>query len=121
MSNRKEELRKRIETDMAEFHKITEAETQEANSLLIGKCYKYRNSYSLPEEPDDYWWVYTLIVGAEGSSLKVFRFQTDRNGTIEIETDLDLPALTESYQEIGRTEFLQAWANLQKQIRSMSL
>lgn len=54
------------------------------NLKLIGKCYKFRNSYSQSEK----WWLYIKIVGIEkDGDLIIHKFQKDNYGRIEIESE----------------------------------
>mgnify|MGYP001572636740 CR=1 FL=1 len=43
-----------------------------ANKKLIGTCYKYRNSYG---GSDPGWWLYTKIIGVDGTSVITHQFQ----------------------------------------------
>lgn len=96
--NKKEELRKQL----------AEIEKQERQNLikteypkflpLVGKCFKFKNSYSLPEKPSDYWYMYSKIVSITPDDIymagtpnnKVLArctavtFQTDKYGSINI-------------------------------------
>jgi hypothetical protein len=85
----KEELQKIIAAGFEareELRAIEDAEKTKANASLIGKCFKYRNSYSCPESDADYWWLYSKVVSVDGEWAQVLRFQTDRNGRVEFET-----------------------------------
>lgn len=97
--NKKEELRKQLaEIEKQERQSLIEAEYPKFASL-IGKCFKYRNSHSLPEKPSDYWYSYYKIIsitpddiymgGMENdkvlSRCVVQSFQVDDNGVITID------------------------------------
>ena len=60
---------------------IADAKAHEENKKLIGTCWRYRNNYSCPEKPSDYWWMYTIVTGVDGSNIIAFSFQTDMYGT----------------------------------------
>jgi hypothetical protein len=51
------------------------------NRKLIGKCFKYRNRYSSGSS----WWLYLKVISADTSGVKVFQFETDEYGKVEIE------------------------------------
>lgn len=62
---------------------------------LEGKCFKYKNSYSLPENESDYWFKYIKILKIEKENInkrnqeilctcKTFSFQKDKYGEIKI-------------------------------------
>lgn len=54
---------------------------------LEGTYQKYRNCYSCPEKPSDYWYIYRRInlVKADGTMI-VDRFQIDKYGDVRLET-----------------------------------
>jgi hypothetical protein len=111
---RKEQLQQRIEAadaDRVELWRIESQETEDRNRALIGKCFKYRTSYSLPKQPEDYWWMYLKILGVDGTSLRIWRFDTDKYGKIQIEPDSRLAhqCLSIGYHEIPPAEFNAAW------------
>lgn len=118
---RKEQLEETINTARAELNKIEDAESYERNSALVGKCYKYRNSYSCPERPQDYWWLYVVVTGLERSSLNLFMFERDINGKIEIKRNHVRSYLAGGYQEIERSELLTAWREIVAQISSVDI
>ena len=51
---------------------------------FIDKCFRYKNSYSCPEKPEDYWWVYSRVMGLDETALIVDSFQQDSFGKITI-------------------------------------
>jgi len=112
--NRKDELQSQIAALRAELHTITDAEDMARDRQLLGRYFKYRNCYSMP----DYWWLYATVASADADSLKVFRFQTDRDGRIEVEPSAFYMAVTleRDYIEISREEFQKAWAELRRRI-----
>lgn len=106
---RKEELQKTIDTARAELHEIQAREAEERNRQLVGKCFIYRNCYSCPEGPQDYWWLYVRVIGVSDASLQVLQFQTDKYGKVEIEPAQLCGQLGSGHQEIPREEFDKAW------------
>jgi hypothetical protein len=66
-----------------ELHDIEEAERAKKNSSLVGRCFKYRNSYSAPSKG---WWLYAEVIGVEGSHFRYLTFQECENGIITVET-----------------------------------
>ena len=89
---RKEELNKQIEALnnvlnplLEESREIESNEQREINKKLIGKCFKYENSYGF----GDKWWLYTYIIGVSESSdtLTVLTVQDDKGGVVEIKKE----------------------------------
>lgn len=90
-------------------NRIREIEELPRLKKLIGNCYKYRNSYSLPKEESDYWWMYIIVVGvdSESATLQVFTIQQDCHGEINVRTER--PYYENMLQTpIGRKEFDEA-------------
>jgi hypothetical protein len=74
------ELRERIS-------RLESVERHKENAKLIGKCFVYRNCYSCPSGPEDYWNLYQRITAmTKDGNLRVFSFQTDKDGQITIES-----------------------------------
>jgi uncharacterized protein YyaL (SSP411 family) len=59
---------------------------------MRGKVYKYRNSYSCPEKPSDYWWSYTIVdrVIQPTERVMCWTFQIDSDKNVRI-----------NYQDLG--------------------
>lgn len=115
---RKAELKDIIKKARDELSDIETAEQAQANQHLVGKCFKYRNSYSCPK-PDEYWWLYSIVTGLDEGELIVWSFQDDRRGRIEITTDLIGPTIGMNYIEIPPSEFWRAWALLNLKLNSL--
>lgn len=109
-------LRKRIGTDRAELHALESKERAEKALSLVGKCFKYHNSYPCPESDADRWWLYALVTGVDGEGLKMFMFQHDKYGQIKVDLRAGSPSLTDGYVPIEREEFLRAWNALMRQM-----
>lgn len=78
-------LNRKIAAAREKVWKIEAAERYEKAKGLLGKCFRYRNSYSCPEGEKDRWWLYMRVTEvAKDGWLTVFSFQTDKNGAIEI-------------------------------------
>lgn len=65
------------------------AQIAPALEALAGKCFRYRNSYSCPEKPSDYWYIYRRVVGHTDYSVTTFDVQRDSYGLIKIEPNSD--------------------------------
>ena len=102
----KEELRKQINRLHNRLWVLESAERRKENDKLVGKIFRYRNSYS-GGKPQ--WWVYYKVVkGSDGSYVKAFRFDIDplaHCATIGIE-EVAVTLLTKRCTE---ETFLKAW------------
>ena len=111
--DRKKEIKKELER-LAELRNelnvIEHEEQAEINKKLIGHCYKYRNSYSCPEGPGDYWYIYAKMIGlTEDGFLEAIRFQIDKHGRIEVERENDYSNHYErNWQRIDSAEYMAA-------------
>jgi hypothetical protein len=77
---------------------------------LIGKCYKYRNSYGSGER----WWLYKKVVGISGTMLKTLEFQItsyDEKGKAEIEESHCYGDMT-GCVEITKDEWNAEWTKI---------
>ena len=117
MSERREAvLEAKMREAREELSAIRSEKAEKRNKKLLGKCFKFRNSYG---GNDDGWWLYSIVTKAT-ASLEVFKFQTDCNGAIEIESDRYWYA-HDGYAPISREEFDTAWAKLVEEITSIQV
>lgn len=119
MSN-KDDLLRTIAEAQAKLQEIQAQEDAEKNARLIGRCFKYRNSYPSPSEPGDYWWLYVRVMETSERGLFLYRFQRDKYGRIEIEpADRSFAMLSLGYEEITLNEYLEAWQSIFADIQRM--
>lgn len=90
-----------------------------------GKYFKYRNSYSLPKKPSDYWFIYIYVSKVNfkrfyrGFSADGFTFERERDGNIEFKTkDVEMLLDTGSI-EISKSAFDKALAKIMKEVNVM--
>jgi hypothetical protein len=89
----------------------------EDNAALLGKTFKYRNCYSCPERPSDYWPLYAKVTKVDKDGyLKVFTFETDKYGHINIRVDDHKYHMSDGYQPISATEYRKALAALKARV-----
>lgn len=100
-----------------------EREAHKRNLALIGKSFRYRNSYSCPEKPSDYFWLYLRVMSVEGLTINCLTFQTDNRGRVEIDTRHQKYSggLSDGYRPITKGQFDRAWRALQKRITTLSI
>ena len=78
-----QEVSKRDEPFIAKRNELQSEIDTEANQKLLGKCFKFRNSYGSGEE----WWLYTKIVEVDNWSVTVITVQDCNEGRIEIKRE----------------------------------
>jgi hypothetical protein len=115
----KKEWEQKVETHFPKFKK------------LIGKCFKQRNNFSLPEKPSDYWFLYIKITEIKESYLydggengvycryNGWSFETDKNKNIAIER------IKKNYvhmlgEEISQEEFNKEWIQLKNSLNEFN-
>lgn len=99
---------KRIAMDaQAELWRIELEDRYEASKKLLGKAFKYRNNYSCPEKPSDYWWLYLIITGVDAESGQPIakEFQIDKYGDVFFRPKRHLFHHMNGYQAITKREF----------------
>ena len=64
-----------------ELNEIEEKENTKKNLPLVGRCFKFKNSYG----SGDSWWLYSEVLGIEGNYFKYLTFQECSGGKITVE------------------------------------
>lgn len=104
---------------LAVLDKTESKRLSEAAAKLVGKCFKYHNSYSVDEK----WWLYLKVVGCDGHKLIVEKFQTTSRGNSMIERDFQFlfgdAHLGDWYIPISDEEFDKAIKPIIRVIRSI--
>lgn len=92
------------------------AEKIKAARALIGRCFKYRNSYGVGG-PHEKWWLYAIATGVDAlGTVVALSFQRTSNDTIEIENKARI-FIGSGYEEIRPAEFWKAAAQIRKEVR----
>jgi hypothetical protein len=105
-----------------EIQQIEEAEDTKRHRALVGKCFKYRNCYSMPQKPSDYWWMYCRVDRVRGGAAYGLKFQTDSNGLMSISSERVsyAPAMAHEdgdYKQITKAEFVRALRAFSKRVQ----
>lgn len=109
-----EELAALRETSAAIRQRIDKIETAErvaqANNI-VGKCFKARNSYSCPETPSDYWWMYVKVLSVdEHGWIRSVCLQIDKDGNVDVRYVEQLGSIPfQNYKQITARAFRDAW------------
>lgn len=99
---------------------IEDAKRCAENSKKVGRYFKTRNSYSCPEKPSDYWYVYAKVTRMDESGyLHATQFQIDRNGDVNIRFDQHSYHML-GWTEIKRAEMLKAWKRLDAKLDKLA-
>lgn len=90
------------------------------NRQAIGKCYRYRNCYSLPEKPSDYWWLYARVERVDEGGWPVgWSFQVDKDGMITISPLQRVHQMFGGWSEITTHEFYVEYAKVLARLKAM--
>lgn len=98
------ELRKIAANVMNKLREVEDKRRIKELRPLIGKCFRYRNSYGHGEN----WWLYIKVIGLKSTWLKVFFFEKTCYEEWKIKYD-DIRSSMEGYEQISTEEFNQAW------------
>ncbi len=113
--NREDEIQLILEKARNELYEIEAKKKFERNAPFVGRCFKFRNSYSTTDE-NEKWWLYEKILGLDNTrDFITFKFETDINGKITIEPT-DCGYIYDRHIEISQEEFDDAWKNLVEKI-----
>lgn len=86
---------------------------------LIGKCFKYRNSYGGDSQD---WWLYIYVRGVKGTDFITDQFQTCSDGRIEIELNKRTAnVIVESGRYIETKEYEKALKKMKDALALLSL
>ena len=118
MKRTAEQIREAIAPLREELRAVEAAEARKQGEAMVGRCFKYHNSYSGPGER---WWLYVNVTKVDGDGhLNAFAFQTDIRGKSEIETQHYVSACSlgegSGYLPIKASEFNAAWRRLSQKI-----
>jgi hypothetical protein len=112
-------LKKQIDSARIKLDRIEKVERREEAAKILGKCFRTRNSYSCPEKPSDYWWLYCRItsVGKDGD-VRGFEFQTDNRGQIFIDPKKYAYRHMSGWEEISLMQFKAALKSLEDDFKA---
>jgi hypothetical protein len=70
---------------------------------LVGTCWRYRNSYSCPQEPSDYWFAYRKLVGLKDKEQAFIaqEFQIDKHGELRASGEASVPIYRADHEMTG--------------------
>jgi hypothetical protein len=112
-----------IDEAYKKLHAIENENSKKNLKKLVGKCFKYKNSYSSPEKESDYWYLYrkVLRIADEHPFIVSFDFQTDKDGKISIEPEERSSTHLPGMVEIDGVEFWQEWCEVLKKVQKINV
>ncbi len=110
----KKQLEDTLRKTRDQINKIEQTEREQRNAEFVGRHFRYKNCYSCPEKPSDYWWMYIRVTGLKEGVLVVQKFQRDSRGMIAIETDEYYHQMLCGCQEITKHQYEKAFAKIMK-------
>jgi hypothetical protein len=118
--DRKEQLKQVIWNSNDELQQLESQERFSRNVDLVGRYYKFHNSYSCPQNESDYWWIYQRITGInEYGNLQAISFATDKNNKMTIEEEHSV--YLDRWIEITEDEFRKQWNKFVTKINQIVL
>lgn len=118
MAQDKEQLRKTYIEALSALRAIEEVEQRGKDQKLVGKHFKFRNSYSYPG-PADYWWAYFRADRLDDCGLTGLAFQTDKDGEVTVRANTRQTSSLTGYAPCTKGEFNKAWGKVQARIAKL--
>lgn len=109
------QMRKQRDALSAQISHIERRERGKTNSLLVGKCFKFLNSYG----SGDKWWLYARITKAGEYWPEAMKFQITSMKEAKVEVE-DTFTGTDGYIEISREEYDAAWQSFLAHVNALS-
>lgn len=94
----------------------------EQNIATLGKCFRYRNCYSCPEKPSDYWPLYAKVTAVDKDGyINALQFETDKYGdvSIKIRSHAYHMGNGDGWTEISASEYHRALKALKSKIAKL--
>lgn len=105
MNKTREQLEADLRRTREAIHRLEAQELDPAAKALVGKCFKYRNSYGVGSED---WWMYVRVIDAKHyMDIRCLVAQRTSRNSIEIrqETFVMGSLKSDGYQRITRRQF----------------
>lgn len=116
--DRRQQIRMEIAKLRDELHDLEFAEMDPLARAMVGKCYRLRNSYSLPKGDSDYWPLFSRVTGVNDGRVVVMQFEIDKDGKCELHTAGICHPSTNLGEEISHDEWRAAFIAFMGQIES---
>lgn len=117
---RLEELKRAAKRTAEKISTIECANRREENAGKVGKFFKTRNSYSCPERPSDYWWLYAHVTHMDKYGyLYAETFEVDRDGRVRTEPGRNI-FYAHDWTPIGFGEYRRGLTKLDAAIKKLT-
>ena len=114
-----EALQKQMRPFIEERNELRETISLAENTKLIGKYFKFKNSYGAGKK----WWLYKKIVAANTDSVTTISAEKDNDESISIQTDnrsaTGFKAKNSGYTPITKREFSQKFKKLLAEVNEL--
>ena len=108
------QLRKIMRDTRAQLDDIEEKRLIKKRLPMVGKCFKFLNSYG----SDKKWWLYIKVLRLDGVHFIYFMFEKTSSGMIKIVPE-EFGYLGEEYEEIPCYIFDAEWQELLEEISGL--
>ena len=115
MNQTAEQLRKIASEAAAKAWAAEAKERDAANRAVIGKTFKFSNSYGSGSR----WWLYTRVTDVKDGNIVAFQFETDSLGEIHIKPSTIRMQISDGYLPIKKSEFDRAWKAVARKIAGL--
>jgi hypothetical protein len=117
MTSRKAKLEKIRRKAQEELWKIEQAETDAKNKKMIGRHFRYDNSYGSSTR----WWLYSKVISLKDGNIITLEFQTTSAGEIKINPSREhYRNMHSGFDLITKREFEAEWAKVQQAVTTIS-
>ena len=113
------ELKQTIQQAHKRLFALKKAECLKQNADVVGKCFRFRNSYSCPKTSADYWWLYIQVVAIDDDGdLVYWSFEQDQFDRVSIVPNHTFPNISDSdsYEEISAEYFWSRWCSILEEL-----
>jgi hypothetical protein len=95
----------------AKLDEAESAERDKINARLIGRCFRYQNSYGGDKEK---WWLYMRVTRVDDGSLRAMRFEEDCYGRVNVDPNAWIMhgEISYGWKPISRSDFDMAWIDI---------
>lgn len=101
----KQELQQQLNIIRDQLYEIEMEERAIQANALLGKCFRYKNSYSCPQKESDYWYEYFRADRVVDGNIQGLQFSQDSVGTFRLIEKETKPYHIAGWEKITKAEF----------------
>lgn len=110
------EIRSQMGKLQRQLDKIEDAKSDAKNAALVGRYFRYRNSYG----SGSVWWMYFKVTGYKGGSIRGQQFQTTSDDEVQIEPARSFYRhMHGGFEEIKKSEYERELKKVQRRIAAL--